>query len=448
MACVSVLWLVKRLPLPFLPPHEGGAFGSSGRSGKLAPGLAILVTLCGVLLWLPAAATLGKIPHPLPKPPPDVLSDWSHAPRPLAKPSADVLAVPREPTFFKIATGTTAGTYFPIGEALAAMISHPSGSGRCINAAQCGPEGMLAVAQTSDGSIRNVTAVDDGRVASALAQADLVDAAYRGRAPFTPGKALTHLRVIASLYPEAVHLVVAKGSAIRDAADLQGKAVSVGLTGSGTQPTAMTVLKAVGLNRRTVEILELGVFDAADMLRADGLDAFFFVGGAPLALINDLSSRGEVGLVPLSGPAFDALRTRQPLFGQITIPAQIYSRPEDVQTLSVNALWIVSADISEERIYQITRALWHESNREVLLNSHEQAGYITLESALTGLPIPLHPGAERYYREAGLFDVSEPLQEGEAEGEAEEIVQNLHDVIDDATAPETLPGDAPLSPQP
>jgi len=377
------------------------------------------VVLCGVFPALPALPALLKIPQPVHKPPPGALFDPGHLPHPLVKPPSGAAHGPREPAFFKIATGTTAGTYFPIGEALAAIISHPIGSVRCEETPRCGPEGMLAVAQTSDGSMRNVAAVEDGRVASALAQADLVDAAYRGRPPFRAGKEMTNLRVIASLYPEAVHLIVRKGSVIKDDAELRGKRVAVGLPGSGTQPTALTVMQAVGLSRRSVKLREVGIYDAADLLRSNDIDAFFFVGGAPVALIHDLYARGEISLISLIGPAFDALRARQPLFQKLIIPALTYASPEDVQTLSVNALWIVSATISDKRVYEITKALWSAGNRKVLENSHELGRHITLESALDGVPIPLHPGAERYYREVGLFDA--PTL---ANGEDKDLLQN------------------------
>ncbi len=323
-------------------------------------------------------------------------------PRPLPKPN--FLTPPaREPVFFKIATGTTAGTYLSIGEALAAIISHPQGAGRCETPDMCGPEGMLAVAQASDGSIRNVTAVQAGLVSSALAQANLVDAGYHGRAPFARTGPMHDLRVIANLYPEAVHLVTRRDSSIQSLADLKGKRVSVGRTGSGTQPTALNLLRAVHLNRNNVTILEMNAYDASDLLMANALDALFFVGGTPVPLITNLVSQIPIRLVPLTGEEIDSFRDRNTFLRDEVIPDSTYDSVGEVRTLSVGALWIVNAHVSEQRVYEITRALWNPRNRDILTSGHAQGKRITLQSALDGLTIPLHPGAERYYREVGLL---------------------------------------------
>ena len=133
-------------------------------------------------------------------------------------------------------------------------------------------------------------------------------------------------------------------------------------------------------------------------------------------MIAELVATGAASLVPIDGPAVDSVRSTSPAFRETVLPAATYGTTEDVPTLSVGALWIVNANVSEERVYQITRALWQGENRVILLQSHSLGEQITLDRAVAGLPIPLHRGAERYYKELGLIgksegglDESEPL---------------------------------------
>src|SRR5512146_1516874 len=180
---------------------------------------------------------------------------------------------------FSIATGPSSGTYFPVGEIIAGMISHPPGVDRCAHPGVCGPEGLIATVQTSPGAYANVLAVESGRVNSALAQSDIVAQALAGKGAFK--KPQRHIRAIAALFPEDVHLVVSVRSRIASIAHLRGKRVSIGAADSGTAVTARAVISAYRLRvRQSSDPPDV----AAQKLQSGKLDAFFFVGGPPVPL--------------------------------------------------------------------------------------------------------------------------------------------------------------------
>ena len=188
---------------------------------------------------------------------------------------------------FVIATGPTGGTYFPIGEAMAGVVSNPPGVSRCEAANVCGPAGLIASARSSDGAIQNVMDVNAHRVDSALAQSDVVADAVAGKGAFA-GNPQTHIRTIAALFPEQVHLIVRAGAGISSVKDLRGKRVSIGATSSGTIVPARDVLEAYGLAVSRLKVSNDPADIAAARLDKGDLDAFFFVGGAPVALAQEL----------------------------------------------------------------------------------------------------------------------------------------------------------------
>ncbi|HEY2032568.1 MAG TPA: TAXI family TRAP transporter solute-binding subunit [Rhizomicrobium sp.] len=295
---------------------------------------------------------------------------------------------------FSIATGPGSGTYFPVGETIAGLISHPPGVARCFNPAACGPEGLIASAQTSPGAYANVLSVENGRADSALAQSDVVAQAIAGKGAFK--KKQVHIRAIAALFPEEVHLVVSTRSRISSISMLRGKRISLGAVNSGTAVTARAVLAAYRLRAKTSN-------DPADLaaqkLQDGKLDAFFFVGGAPVPLVETLIETGHATLVPIDGPGRDRLLASTQGLSADAIPSGTYGGLPAVATVSVRALWIVSDSASNDTVFGITRALFAPSNRSLLIQGSPAARAISLSRAARDLPAPLHPGAERFYRE-------------------------------------------------
>jgi hypothetical protein len=301
--------------------------------------------------------------------------------------------------YFRIGTGATGGTYYPIGTTLANAISNPPGSRPCDRGGACGVPGLIAVAQTTQGSVQNLEELMAGRFDSAFTQADIAYWAYRGEAIYHSRKPFESLRLIATLYPEAVHLVVRREAGIAAAGDLAGRRVSLGEAGSGTLVHARIVLEAHGLAPEDLEAVYLRIGESADALRQGKLDAFFFTGGVPVAAVAALAGAAEIALVPIAGAPVEPLRRRFPYFSTARISGADYRGVVDTPTLAVSTLWVVDARADAELVYGITKALWHPNTRALLEKGHPAGKQITIERAVEPSPIPFHPGAERYYRE-------------------------------------------------
>jgi TRAP transporter TAXI family solute receptor len=301
---------------------------------------------------------------------------------------------------FQIATGSTAGTFFPVGEAIAGLISHPRGVDRCETPNVCGPAGLIVSTRTSEGAVDNLIAVNNGDVESGLAQSDVVAAAVKGQGPFRKLGPQLHVRVIASLFSEQVHLVVAAGAKIDGVADLKGKRVSLGSDGSGVGITAREILAAYRLPENSLKASHEDVFDAAALLKDGKLDAFFAVGGVPLDPVAELISARKARLVPINGAGRDRLLKAEPALSSATIPANAYGKSGEIQTVSARALWVVRDSEPDALVYDITRALFNPKNYDQLAASHPSAREIGLATAALSPPAPLHPGAARFYSDA------------------------------------------------
>lgn len=310
----------------------------------------------------------------------------------------------QEMRFFRIGTGGVAGTYYPIGGLIADIISHPPGARPCDRGGSCGVPGLVAIAQSSNGSVANVTAIASGALESGFAQSDVAYWAHTGTGIFEDREPVGNLRAIASLYPESIHLVSRRDAGIKSVRDLAGKRVSLDEPGSGTLVDARIILEAFGLSEDDIEPEYLKASPAVVKIKENELDAFIIVAGYPTASVTELCASAGCDLVPIEGPEVDALLEQHQFFARDMVPAGTYEGvPAATPTISVGAQWIVDANLEEELVYGITRALWHETARTLLDNGHAQGKEITLDTAMDGIAIPLHPGAERFYREAGIL---------------------------------------------
>lgn len=302
--------------------------------------------------------------------------------------------------YHRIGTGSTVGTYFPIGGLIASAVSKPPGSRDCASGGSCGVPGLIAVAQSTRGSVENVMGIGAGTLESGLSQADISYWAYNGKGAFAKTGPIRKLRSVANLFPEAVHVVVRRNAGIETLADLRGKRVSLDREGSGTRVDALLILEAFGLGLGDIVAEALAAGDAADRLRDGDLDAFIMVVGTPATAILGLAEDSLITLLPIAGPAAAGLRESYPFFHKDRIEAGTYFNVPATETLSVGAQWLVSADLPDELVYGLTRALWHKNTRRLLDNGHPKGKAIRKVSALDGLVVPLHPGARRYYGEA------------------------------------------------
>ena len=292
--------------------------------------------------------------------------------------------------FFRIGTGGTAGTYYPVGGMIANAVSQPGK--------------IIATAQASNGSLANVNAVASGSMEAGFSQSDVATWAFTGTGAFEGKPKVGDLRMIANLYPESIHLVVKKGSGIKTVADLKGKRVALDEPGSGTLINARMVLAAWGVKESDIKPDYIKPNQAGDKLKDGSLDGFFFVGGAPAGAIAELASSGVgIELVPLTGGPADALRKQNPYFAVDTIAANTYKDVAAVQTLAVGAQLVTSAKIPVETVYEITKAMYSEQAQKALQAGHAKGRFITKENAVQGVGIPFHPGAEKFYKEAGLL---------------------------------------------
>jgi uncharacterized protein len=292
--------------------------------------------------------------------------------------------------FFRIGTGGTAGTYYPIGGMIANAVSQPGK--------------IVVTAQASNGSLANVNAVAGGAMESGFSQSDVATWAQKGTGIFEGKTNIPDLRLIANLYPETLHVVVKKNSGIKSVAALKGKRVALDEPGSGTLVNARLILAAYGIKEADIKPEYIKPNQAADKMKDGALDAFFFVGGAPAGAIAELASSGAgIELLPIDGPQADSLRAASPFFAPDSVPAATYKDVPAVNTLSVGAQWVTSVKADTETVYQITKALYSEAAQKALAAGHAKGKLITVQNAVKGAGIPFHPGAERFYKEAGVL---------------------------------------------
>ena len=292
--------------------------------------------------------------------------------------------------FFRIGTGGTAGTYYPVGGMIANIVSQPGK--------------VAATAQSSAGSVANVNAVISGAAESGFSQADVASWAYTATGVWQGKPPVSGLRLIANLYPESVHIVTRKGSGIKSVADLKGKRVALDEPGSGTLINARTILAAYGLKDADLKPEYIKPNQAGDKMKDGALDAFFFTGGSPAGAIAELAASGAgIELVAIDGPQADALRKTSGFFAPDTIPADTYKGVAAVKTLAVGAQWVTSDKADANLVYEIVKKLYSADGQKMLGAGHAKGKYITKENAVLGAGIPFHQGAERFYKEAGLL---------------------------------------------
>ena len=266
------------------------------------------------------------------------------------------------------------------------------------------PGKIVATAQASNGSVANVNGIAGGSMESVFSQAYVATWAQKGTGIYEGKPNVPGLRLIANLYPESVHVVVRKGSGIKTVADLKGKRVALDEPGSGTLVNARAILAAYGLKESDIRTEYIKPNQAGDKMKDGSLDAFFFTGGAPAGAIAELASSGAgIDILPIEGAAAETLRRSSPFFAPDVIAADTYKGVGTVNTLAVGAQWVTSDKADANVVYEITKALFSAPAQALLGAGHAKGKFITRENAVKGAGIPFHPGAERFYKEAGLI---------------------------------------------
>lgn len=313
------------------------------------------------------------------------------------------IAAAQELKVIRIGTGSTAGTYFPIGGLIGNAISNPPGSRPCDRGGSCGVPGLIAVAQSTGGSLENIRSVVSGTMEMGLSQSDVAYWSFFGTGSFEGKQPQQNLRALANLFPENIHVIARAGAGIETLADLKGKRVSVGGPQSGSQVDARLILSAFGLKFESMTLLELELEASADALVDGEIDGFFLVSGAPALAIQDLAEQVELTFVPIEGPIADKLTKIFPFFSLGTIPDGVYGNNPPVNTLDVGAILVARDDMDDDLAYGITNAIWHPNTAPLLANGHPRARFMSLSRAVKGIGLKLHPGAAKYYVEQGIL---------------------------------------------
>jgi TRAP transporter TAXI family solute receptor len=318
--------------------------------------------------------------------------------------TAGVARAANDPQIFRIATASKKGTFYPIGTLIAKGVTGAKAGEACDDPNFCGVAKLIAVAQVSNGSVANVEAVSAGNIESGLAQADVVYWAYTGTGRFADSGPLTGFRVVANLYPGSLHIVAASSAGVSGVDDLTGKRVALDEPGSGTLATAELILASQRIEKSDLFPFYIKHNHAGPMLAKGELDAFFFVAGYPTRSVIDVAKTTSISLVPLSARMIETLVAERPYFAPGVIPVGTYvGVDKDVGTVDIGTQFIVRADLDEQLIYRLTRALWNDRTRRLLDEGHPKGSQVQLDTALRGVGVPLHPGAARFYREKGLL---------------------------------------------
>lgn len=290
----------------------------------------------------------------------------------------------------KFSTGGEQGTYYGFGNVLAQAITSAG-------------TGTKVTAVTSNGSQDNIEQMEMNTRQLGFVQSDVMSYAYEGTNLFE-GMPITGFSTVAALYMEQVQIVTCDPE-IKTVADLKGKTVSVGDAGSGVEFNATQILAAYGIDINSdIKKVNASFGDSADSIKDGKIDAAFVTAGAPTTAVVDLATTKDIVVIPIDDEHAAQLMKDYPFYTKNTIPAGTYNgQDEDVATVAVQATLIASNDVSEDAIYELTKALF--DNLDELKTGHPKFGELTLENAIAGASVKLHPGAAKYYTEQGL-DVS------------------------------------------
>ena len=291
------------------------------------------------------------------------------------------------PTFINILTGGTSGVYYPIGVAISQQYNKIDGARTSV--------------QATKASVENLNLLQAGRGELAFSLGDSVDDAWNGVEDAGFKAPLKRLRAIAATYPNYIHIVASKESGIKTLEDLKGKRISVGAPKSGTELNARAIFKAAGLTYEDMGRVEFMPYaESVELIKNRQLDATLQSSGLGMAAIRDLASMVPITFVAVPEDVVSKIGSEA--YQSKMIPAGTYDGQDaDVPTAAITNILVSHDKVSDDVAYQMTKLIFENLDR--LSSAHSAAKDIKLETATEGLPIPLHPGAERYYKEAGVL---------------------------------------------
>ncbi|MDO5494517.1 MAG: TAXI family TRAP transporter solute-binding subunit [bacterium] len=286
--------------------------------------------------------------------------------------------------FLTIAAGGTSGPYYQIGATISQVFQEGLGSDSSV--------------QATGASVENVNLIADGGAELAFAMGDAVRQAMEGTGPFE-GDSHPDLQAVTALYPNFVQIVTIADTGITSVNDLAGRRVGVGDINSGVELNAQMILEAHGMSYDDIEEDFLSYSEAIDQMKNGQVDAAFVTSGLPNAGVLDLATTNDVVIIPIEGEGMASLLELYPFFSENVVPGGLYDEEADVPTASIMNQLLITSDLSDDQVYEITKTFWE--NIDQIHASHNAAQEITLESITQGLVPELHPGAVRYYEEVG-----------------------------------------------
>lgn len=302
-------------------------------------------------------------------------------------------------TFVTIGTGGVTGLYYPTGGAMSRMINKRSKEFK-----------IKATVESTSGSVFNINAVAKGDMEFGIAQSDRQYQAYNGLAEWSEFGKQANLRAVFSLHPEPITLVVSERSGIKDIRDLKKKRINLGNPGSGQLQNSKDVLQAAGLNEDDLSAEYVKAAEAPGLLQDERLDGFFYTVGHPNGNIKEATSgRIKVFIVSIRGESIDRMLEAYPYYAKAMIPHSFYPRAlntEDIETIGVRATVVTSEEVAEDVVYALTKVVFE--SLEDFKSIHPAYQALTKENMLKGLSAPIHRGALKYYREAGLDKFIDP----------------------------------------
>ncbi|WP_458407337.1 TAXI family TRAP transporter solute-binding subunit [Anaerotignum sp.] len=296
------------------------------------------------------------------------------------------------PTILNMGTGDTEGSYYAFGNLLAAHMSDAAG--------------VHIDVLSTEGSVENINGIHDGIYQLGMAQADVMSYAWNGIIPFARDGEVRSFRAIGGLYEEAVQIVTLDEN-IQSVEDLRGKTVSIGEENSGVLINAMNVLDVYGLRTgEDIETVTMSFGDSVAAMKEGKIDAAFIVSGAPTNVIEDLIATEHVHLVNIDAEKVEELQKLYPYYNKHVILSGTYTGlNQDVTTVSIQATMIVAADMAEEDVYNLTAGIY--DNVENVSAIMQRAIDMSVENGTTGISVPFHPGAAKYFAEKGFYAPTE-----------------------------------------
>ncbi|MCM3707083.1 MULTISPECIES: TAXI family TRAP transporter solute-binding subunit [Cytobacillus] len=288
-----------------------------------------------------------------------------------------------KPKYMSIVTGGTGGTYYPLGGSFAEIISDATG--------------IDTNAEVSGASAENMNTLKDGNAEIAFSQTDIASYAQEGKLMFE-GEAVDNVSAIGTLYPETIQIVTTAKSGIKSVEDLKGKKVSIGAPGSGTAANAEQILEVHGIKLADIKKQDLSFDESTAGIQDGNIDAAFVTAGTPTGAVEGLSATEDVVIVPLEQDKIDALIEKYPYYVQDEVPSGTYKLAEAAPTVAVQAMLVVSNDLSEDVVYDVTKAIFENLDKV----THAKGKMIKAENAVKGTGIELHPGAKKYFDEKGF----------------------------------------------